>query len=224
MIHPLSTVIEASDILEVANPALDAVMALEGNREVESKVRSKLRTLRVPPGRVSLDLKAEVNGRVSETAARIDVSILVDDKVYKVVPVYYRLKRFYHVLVTRGVLRKASPLGPQNLVLKRVEKPVGSTIYLTSFEQVKGRVSSRALRSDQTLTLSDLALPAVIRKGQIVTVVSVAGRIRVVTRAQALADGSVGSFIRVQTLDARSPRQLVAQVHGPGVCVVAPLR
>ncbi|MHC4850856.1 MAG: flagella basal body P-ring formation protein FlgA, partial [Planctomycetota bacterium] len=80
------------------------------------------------------------------------------------------------------------------------------------------------LRSGHMLTLSDLALPAVIRKNQVVALVSVSGRIRIATRVIALADGSVGSFIRVQTMHANSPRQLVAKVHAPGVCVIEPLR
>ena len=224
VIHPLSTEVRRKDILDVANPALEAVLGLEDNPDVDYTPRSLLRTMRVPPGRVSLDFKAEVNGLPSETSARIDVKILVDDEVFKVVRVHYRLKRFYHVLVTKGVLRKDTPFGPQNLILKRVEKPTGSTIYLTSFDQVKERVTSRNLRSGQTVTLSDLALPAVIRKNQVVTLVSISGRIKIVTRVIALADGSVGSFIRVQTMHAKSPRQLFAKVHAPGMCVIEPLR
>ncbi|MHC4079658.1 MAG: flagellar basal body P-ring formation chaperone FlgA [Planctomycetota bacterium] len=207
-----------------ANPALEAVLGLQADPDVEYKLRSLLRTMRVPPGRISLDFKAEVNGLPSESSARIDVKILVDDEVFKVVPVHYQLKRFYSVLITKGVLRKDTAFGPHNLTLKRVEKPIGSTIYLTSFDQVSERVTSRNLRSGHMLTLSDLALPAVIRKNQVVTLVSVSGRIRTATRVIALADGGVGSFIRVQTMHANSPRQLVAKVHAPGVCVIEPLR
>jgi flagella basal body P-ring formation protein FlgA len=224
VVHPLSTEVRAKDILEVANPALEAVLGLQADPDVEYKLRSLLRTMRVPPGRISLDFKAEVNGLPSESSARIDVKILVDDEVFKVVPVHYQLKRFYSVLITKGVLRKDTAFGPHNLTLKRVEKPIGSTIYLTSFDQVSERVTSRNLRSGHMLTLSDLALPAVIRKNQVVTLVSVSGRIRTATRVIALADGGVGSFIRVQTMHANSPRQLVAKVHAPGVCVIEPLR
>jgi flagella basal body P-ring formation protein FlgA len=159
-----------------------------------------------------------------QTSARVDVKILVDDEVFKVVRVYYRLKRYYQVLVTTRVLRKDTPFGPHNLALKRVVKPAGSTIYLTSFDQVKERVCSRAMRSGQMITLSDLALPAVIRKKQVVTLVSMSGRIKIATRVIALADGTVGSFIRVQTMHASNPRQLVAKVHAPGICVIEPLR
>ena len=165
-----------------------------------------------------------MNGTPSETAARINVKIMVDDEVFKVVAVHYQLKRFYTVLMTNGVLRRDEAFGHHNLVLKRVAKPVGATIYLTSFDQVKGRVTARNLRSGQMLTLSDLTLPAVIRKNQIVTLVSFAGRIRAATRVVALADGSVGSFIRVQTMHANNPKYLVAKVHGPGVCIIEPLR
>ena len=224
VIHPLSTEVRSKDILDVANPALEAVLGLGSNSDVEYTPHSRLRTLRVPPGRISLDFKAEANGLPAEATARIDVKILVDDEVFQVVAVHYRLKRFYTVLVTRGVLRKDTPFGSHNLALKRVEKPIGSTIYLTSFDQVKERVAARSVRGGQKLTLSDLALPAVIRKNQVVTLVSVSGRIKIATRVMALADGSVGSFIRVQTMHANSPRQLVAKVHAPGMCVIEPLR
>lgn len=224
VIHPLSTEVRPKDILEVASPSLDAILDLEKDSDVEYAPRSRLRALRVPPGRVSLDFKAEANGLPGQTSARVDVKILVDDEVFKVVPVYYRLKRYYKVLVTTRVLRKDTPFGPHNLVLKRVVKPTASTIYLTSFDQVKERVSSRALRSGQMITLSDLALPAVIRKKQVVTLVSMSGRIKIATRVMALADGTVGSFIRVQTMHANNPRQLVAKVHAPGICVIEPLR
>ncbi len=224
VVQPLSTVVEPKDILEIANPALEAVLGLENDPNVEYKPRGMLRTMRVPPGRISLDFKAEVNGMPSETTARIDVKILVDDEVFKVVGVHYQLKRFHRVLMTKTVLRREAPFGPHNLELKRVQKPVGATISLTSFDQVKGHVTSRNLRRGQMLTLSDLALPAVIRKNQVVTLVSLSGRIRAATRVRALADGSVGSFIRVQTMHARSPRQLIARVHAPGICIMEPLR
>lgn len=224
VIHPLSTEVKPKDVLDVATPALEAVLGLGNDADVTYEVHTRLRTMRVPPGRVSLDFKAEVNGLPKETSARIDVKILVDNEIYQVVPVHYRLKRFYRVLMTRGVLRTDTPLGPQNLELKRVEKPLGSTIFLTSLDQVKGRVAARSLRSGQMLTLSDLALPAVVRKNQVVTLVSMSGRIKVATRVLALADGSAGSFIRVQTLHASSPRQLVVKVHAPGLCVIEPLR
>jgi flagella basal body P-ring formation protein FlgA len=224
VIHPLSTEVKPKDILDVANPALEAVLGVADSADVEYTPHGILRALRVPPGRVSLDFKAEANGLPAEASARIDVKIVVDDEVFQVIPVHYRLKRFYNVLVTRGVLRKDVPFGPHNLALKRVEKPVGSTIFLTSFDQVKDRVAARSLRSGQTLTLGDLALPAVVRKNQVVTLVSVSGRIKIATRVIALADGCVGSFIRVQTMHANSPRQLVAKVHAPGLCVIEPLR
>ncbi|MEE9125735.1 MAG: flagellar basal body P-ring formation chaperone FlgA [Planctomycetota bacterium] len=224
VVHPLWTVVEPKDLLEIANPALEAVLGLANDTNVEYKPRGLLRTMRVPPGRISLDFKAEPNGMPSETAARIDVKILVDDEVFKVVRVHYQLKRFHGVLLTKGVLRRDTRLGPHNLELKRVEKPVGSTIHLNSFNQVSGRVTSRSLRSGQMLTLSDLALPAVIRKNQVVTLVSLCGRIKAATRVVALSDGSVGSFIRVKTMHARSPRQLIAKVHAPGICIMEPLR
>ena len=239
-LRPVVTRVQPSDVLEAAEPVLRAALAVGGDgsgnsnsngsgsssssgadgaaADVELEPATRLSTLLVPPGRYAFELSGRLVGAVSHGSATVEVTVLVDQEPFKVVRVPYRLHRYQRVLVAARPIEKAEPLGEANLELQRVEAAAGPCPFLTGFEAVAGRVAAQDLRQGTRLTLAAVAAPAVVFRGDVVHLVATEGRIRVATRAIALADGAAGDRIPVRNLTA--DRVVQAVVHGQGLVVV----
>jgi flagella basal body P-ring formation protein FlgA len=79
-------------------------------------------------------------------------------------------------------------------------------------------LAARNLQAGQRLTLGDIAPPAVIRKGDIVTVVLTKGRVKVTARAMANHDAPLGARLIMTNTTSRST--LTGIVQAPGLVVV----
>lgn len=210
--------IPVQDLLESATAALQAALALEGG-DVEFEAPSNLRRVHAPPGRASQELVARLRGeRTGPLAAVVDVDVVVDGQSWRKIPVQFRLQRFHQVLKTTAALRSGTVLGPENLVVAREAVAQAQSPYLTRIEEAVGLVAARNLSGNQRLTLGDTALPALVRKGDLVTVVMTAGRVKVTARALANEDAPLGG--RITVTNAQSRAQIVGVVTAPGLVVV----
>ena len=219
-VQSFATEISQQDMLDAATASLQAQLSLEGG-DVEFEAPLTVRRVTAPPGRVSQDLRARVrNTKTSLTSAVVDIEILVDGEVFKKIPVNYKLQRFHRVLKTTGTIRKDTPLGPENVTLVREPMTQVSDAFLTRIPQISGMNSSRDLRNKQLLTLSDIMPPALIRRGDIVTVVLTKGRVKVTARAMANEDAPLDGRIQLTNMNSRS--QMTGIVQGPGLVVVLP--
>lgn len=216
VVQPGFTEITTQEIREAAETVLQAALAQEGG-DVEFELGTRVRQLRVPPGRDGVDFKARVrSGQIGVARAIIDVSILVDDEVYKVIPLQYTLRRFQQVLQISKSIRKGEPLNEGNLHLVRQE--VSSGLYLQSLKDVEGKVARRNLQPNRLLYLGDITDPAVVYRGQLVTVIASSSKVKITMQGMANQDGAVGDVIHVtsQTTGA----VVSAVVYSPGVVVV----
>lgn len=209
--------VPGQDLLDAATAALQAQLGVEGG-DVEFEAPARLRTVQAPPGRRSQDLRARVRGsKTGPNSAIVDVEVLVDGASHKKVPITFRLQRFHQVLKTIGAVRAGTPLGPDNLTVAR--EPIDQVgLFLDRIEALDGMIAARNLQANQRLTLGDAAPPAVVRKGDIVTVVLTRGRVKVTAKAMANQDAPLGGRISLTNLQSRS--QLSGFVHGAGLVVV----
>lgn len=219
-VQAFTTEVSTQEMLDAATASLQAQLALEGG-DVEFQPPVRVRRMRAPPGRISQDLRARIrNNKTNATSAVVDVQILVDGEVFKSVPVSYKLQRFHRVLKTTGTIRKDTPLGPENIQLVREQMAHVSDIYLTRIPQVTGMNASRNLKNNQRLTLGDIMPPALVHRGDIVTVVLTRGRVKVTTRAIANHNAPLNGRIKLTNMSSRT--QMTGLVHGPGLVVVTP--
>ncbi|MFN3243337.1 MAG: flagellar basal body P-ring formation chaperone FlgA [Planctomycetota bacterium] len=220
VVQGLSVDVPQQDMLDSATAALQAQLAIEGG-DVEFEAPIRVRRMKAPPGRVSQDLRARVRGtKTNLTSAIVDVEILVDGELFKKVPLRYKLQRFHQVLKTTGTIAKDQPLGPDNIVIAREPMAQSSGLFLARMDQIAGMTARKNLRPNQRLTLGDIAPPAVIRKGDIVTVVLTRGRVKVTAKAMANEDAPLAGRIRLTNMNSRT--QMTGVVHGPGLVVVNP--
>lgn len=219
VVQPAFTVIAPQEIRDAANLALQVAISAEKGADVEFDLITRASNITVPPGRNGVDFKARVrDGQVGVTTALVDLTIFVDDEVFKVIPLQYKLSRYHQVLKVNRTIQKGEPLTQSNLVQVREKLSRASGLYLQSFGDVEGKVARRNLQANLTLYLGDIADPAVVYRGQLVIAVATKGRIKVTIQGIANADGAKGDVITVT--NPSSGQVLSAVVNGPGVVVI----
>ncbi|MFT4512071.1 MAG: flagella basal body P-ring formation protein FlgA [Planctomycetota bacterium] len=212
--------VSQEEMLDAATAALQAQLNTEGG-DVEFEAPAKLRRVKAPPGRVSQDLRARVrNTKTNLSMAIVDIEILVDGEVFKKIPVKYKLRRFQRILKTTGTIRKDTPLGPENTQVIREPMVQVSGMYLDKMRQIAGMSAKRNLRNGQRLTLGDIMPPALIHRGDVVTVVLTRGRVKVTAKATANGNAPLDGRIQLTNLNSRS--QMTGRVIGPGLVVINP--
>lgn len=218
VVQSIVTEVPAQDLLDTATAVLQAMLQLEGG-DVEYEAPNRLRQVQAPPGRRSQELKGHLRGnQTGPNIAIVDVDILVDGEVFKQVPVQFRLTRFQPVLKTIGAIRAGTALGPENVVVVREAVAQANSFYLNRLDQVAGMIANRNMQSDQRLAIGDIAPPAVIHKGETVTVVLTQGRVKVTAKALANHDAPMGGRITLTNSQSRS--QMVGIVTAPGLVVI----
>src|SRR5690606_18892566 len=205
----------AKHLHAVADPVLRAALATDPDADVEFEAPSRLETFEAPPGRLGIDLRAHYRPeRTTRHSALVEVEIRVDDRVWRTVPIHYRLRRFVRALVTTRPIRRGEPLRDGDVELRRVAATSAVDSRLVDPDAVAGKVAARDLRIDRTLSLADLADPAVVMQNDPVRLVSRRGAIEIVVRAVALEAGAVGDRIRVQNLASGRPIQAIVRAAG----------
>lgn len=210
--------VDSTEILAAATGALQALLAVEGG-DVEFEAPARLRQVQAPPGRRSQELSARVRGnKTNPESAIVDVDVLVDGTSQKKIPVQFKLQRYRPVLKAIGTIRSGTPLGPDNLVVAREAVTQTSGLFLDSFAQVEGQVAARNLQPQQRVMLGDVSPPALVHKGDIVTVVLTRGRVKVTAKAMANHDAPLTGRITLTNVQTRA--SLSGVVTGPGLVEV----
>jgi flagella basal body P-ring formation protein FlgA len=91
-------------------------------------------------------------------------------------------------------------------------------MFLDRLAQVEGMIAARTLQNGQRLTLVDVAPPALIQRGEVVTVVLTRGRVKVTAKAMANHDAPLGGRITLTSLSSRS--SMTGLVQAPGLVVI----
>lgn len=218
VVQSITVEIESDEVTQAATNALQAVLAVEGG-DVEFDAPSRLRQIQAPPGRRSQELSARVrNNKTNPDSAIVDVDILVDGTSYKKIAVPFKLRRFRDVLKTLGPIRAGSALGPDNVAVVREATTPGAGLWLDSLAQVDGLIASRNLQPQQRLTLGDAAPPALVHKGDVVTVVLTRGRVKITAKAIANHDAPLGG--RLTLTNSSSRGAMTGLVTAPGLVEV----
>ena len=86
--------------------------------------------------------------------------------------------------------------------------------HLTTLDALVGMAARRALRPDQPVRGYDIEAPAIITRGEIVSLVFTSGALTLAARARAMEDAAQGEVIRFVNL--QSNRTVEAVAEGPG--------
>ncbi len=195
----------------VMNVASDALPAGETIRELEVSG-----PVRIPAGEYEARVSTTSRGRAGRR--RFDVQLVHGGAVLATVPVTARTDARGSVVVAKQSLPRGSVLGPADIaVVERNQRDVPDDA-LTTPEQAIGMETKVALAAEAPLPRTALALPVVVKKGDLVTMIVETASMRLTVAGEALEPGAVGAGIKVMN---RSSKQTVGgKVVEHGVVLV----
>ena len=163
----------------------------------------------LPAGRLALTplLRGEINQVVP-----VVVQLSVDGNAVGAVVLTMRVDRYQQVVVAARPIRRLAAITPEDL---RVEKRLVSGLPagpLARVEEANGFVASREIRGGEVLSTKLIQLPALVKRGEIVTLIVEGEGVVVTARGQAKEEGQRGQLIRVMNLS--SKKELYGRVEG----------
>lgn len=119
------------------------------------------------------------------------------------------------VVVANRPLMRGEAVGRDDLTIEQRDVAGMSSGFYSNIDEVVGMVASRSLAAAMPLGPGLLKPPTLIRRGERVTIMAVAGALEVRMEGEALQDGSKGAMIRVRNLSSR--QEIEGEVVSPGV-------
>ncbi|MFQ5504061.1 MAG: flagellar basal body P-ring formation chaperone FlgA [Planctomycetota bacterium] len=214
------TRVSARELIHAAELTLRALLHDEGENDVEWVRPTEVRDVWVPVGREQREIVATVpTGKLTSTSAFFQVQIKVDGEVVSSVPMQLRLRRYRRVLITRKRIKRGEAFTADNVSTGRVDVAGSLVEPLQDPARLKGMVAALDLRPGTTLSAGYAVAPALIKKGDRVTVVAIFGKVRITTNGSALRDGTKGQTIPV-SLNTNPHSPIFAKVHGTGIVLI----
>ncbi len=118
------------------------------------------------------------------------------------------------VVVSARALPRNSLMDATDVTLREVDLGALNGGFFTEPAELLGMKLIRSLGPNQVITPSMLRQPLLIRRGEMITLVSSAGNLEVRASGRALTDGTMGGRIEVE---AANRRRLDGEVIGPGL-------
>lgn len=148
-----------------------------------------------------------VLGRIPVAIRRWRGEMLVDE-----VRVTAEVSRRTLVVTARETLRRGQTFAPSDVEVSEVvlSRDIGEP--MSDLRQVVGQVARRAIRAGQPLYADDVQAPLLVRRGELLTVRSVAGGFVIRTVARAEEDGSKDDIITAR--NERSRESFFVRVSG----------
>lgn len=217
VVQSVTTDIPAQDLVDAGAAVMRAAIAQDGG-DIDCELVTRVQHIKAPPGRRSLELMPRVRADLSRNAATVEIDVMIDGVKWKTLQLQYQLTHYAPIVKTTGPIRAGSALGPQNLEVVR-EKQMSATDFMAhKLEDVAGMVAKRDLRAGQTIAMLDFAPPALIHRGEQVSVVLTRGNVKVTIKALALNDAPQGGLVTV--INQSSNTRLQGAAAAPGLVVV----
>ena len=131
------------------------------------------------------------------------------------VPVVAQVSLVRPALVARRSINQGAVIRPQEVELVPLTFSRTDKLGIDDTAQVIGQQAKRFISAGSLIDCSMIESVPLVTRGQLVTLTSVAGAVRVVTTAKALEDGLLGETIAVRAADDKRV-EFDAVVVGPG--------
>jgi len=146
---------------------------------------------------------------------QLEVDVISERGTLQTVPVVAQVSLVRPALVARRSINQGAVIQPQEVDLVPLTFSRTDNLGIGDTAQVIGQRAKRFIAAGTLIDLSLIESVPLVTRGQLVTLTSVAGAVRVVTTAKALEDGLLGETIAVRAADDRRV-EFDAVVVGPG--------
>ncbi len=133
----------------------------------------------------------------------VEVDVISQGSVVQVVPLVVQVSMARDVVVARRSINQGATIGIGDIETTELRFGRVEQIGLLDAAQIVGQRAKRFISSGSMIELSDVESVPIIVRGQLITLVSVAGGVQVVTTAKAAEDGLFGDTIKVRAADNR---------------------
>ncbi len=145
----------------------------------------------------------------------LNVDVLSEGRVAQTVSIVAQVSLMRQTVVARRAINQGATIQQQEVELIPLTLSRLDQTGLTDPARAIGQRAKRFIPAGAVIDPDTLESVPLVTRGQLVTLTSVSGSIRVVTTAKAMQNGLLGDVIRVRALD-RKRVELEAVVLGPG--------
>ncbi len=145
----------------------------------------------------------------------VEVDVLTGDRIVQTVSLSVRLTVLRDMIVARRAINQDATIQTSDVDLIPMSLTRFDDLPANDLAQVLGQRAKRFIAAGAVVDTGSLAAVPLVLRGQLVTLVSEVGGVRVVTAGKAAEDGKLGEVIRVRSTDRRQA-EFDAVVTGPG--------
>lgn len=168
----------------------------------------------VPEAEISFEVKL-IGEAVSGRRLNVEVMVLADEQEYLTVPLALKLSHFVEVVVARRAIPRNDIISEADLYLSREEMSPRIASAYRSFDEIVGKQAVSQIRENHIVVERMVAMPLVVKRRQIATLVYEKNNLVIRTKVQAKENGRIGDIIRV--INPETKKEFLAQVLGAGL-------
>ena len=151
----------------------------------------------------------------------VEVRVMIGGKTVQTVPLVLQVAMRRNVVVARRAINQGATFRESDLDLAFMSFAHLDEVGLGELSRAVGQRAKRFISVGTVIDVGMLEEVPLVQRGQLVTLASVVGGIRVVTTAKAAESGLLGEVIKVRAADNRRVEFDVVVV-GPGAVEVSP--
>lgn len=149
----------------------------------------------------------------------LDVEVVADNQTVQAVPLVVRVVMVRPTLVARRTIGQDATISENDIALASMTFGRLDHIGLDDPAQAMGQRAKRLITAGTIVEQEMLESVPLVKRGELVTLASVVGGIRVVTTAKAAEDGLLGEVVKVRALN-RKGQEFDAVVTGPAEATI----
>lgn len=150
---------------------------------------------------------------------QLEVDVIAEGGTLQTVPVVAQVSLVRPAIVARRSINQGAVIRPQEVELVPLTFSRTDKLGIGDTAQVIGQQAKRFITAGSMIDSSMIESVPLVTRGQLVTLTSVAGAVRVVTTAKALEDGLLGETIAVRAANDKRV-EFDAVVVGPGAVTI----
>lgn len=210
---PVSVTRRSNEISE--KQIADAVRAFIAKRAPWNAEQMKIRyvnarqPLEVPSGRLSLQVTAPKHTDWLG-AMPFYVNVKVDGQTVRRVNAAAYIEVWSDVVLAARPLGRNQPITSEDIKIEKMDLARVPVNAILNKDEILGYRTNRAIAANSVLRNDVVAMPPLVRKGDIVQVIAESEALRITTRGLARENGLKGDRIRVKNL--RSKKTIYAQI------------
>lgn len=205
LLLPLIRPLQALGAVNRENEIRELVTAFVKTRTADMGWEVKIRRLSIadalkfPDGSIDYEIVAPQQW---EGWGNISIMVLArrDDRILRNVPVRLEVEALADTVVTLRQLDPGTMVTVADVIVQKREITQNSHLAERSLDAVIGKKTRTTIRSNQPVRADQLEKIAVVKSGQMVTIIAETGVLKISVTGKARSSGAEGDIIRVQNL------------------------